>query len=93
MQKEFILCTSFSGSSNKLHLICSQVETIGDAYMIVGGAPVKNQFHAEHVADCALSVVSSTMTMVEQTSKKPIRIRAGNKNTYSKSFFFYVNIF
>lgn len=60
-----------------------KVETIGDAYMIVGGAPNKTQFHAELVCDCALSVISSTLTMVEQSTRKPIRIRAGKPNVLS----------
>uniref|UniRef100_A0A915KNT7 guanylate cyclase n=1 Tax=Romanomermis culicivorax TaxID=13658 RepID=A0A915KNT7_ROMCU len=54
-----------------------KVETIGDAYMIVGGAPVKNIYHAEYVCDCALSIMKSVEKMIEATSKRPIQIRAG----------------
>lgn len=56
-----------------------KVETIGDAYMISGGAPIKNEYHAEYVCDCALAIISAVQHMIEQTTKKQIRIRAGRK--------------
>lgn len=34
-----------------------QVETIGDAYMVVGGLPEKNTIHAECVANQALDMM------------------------------------
>lgn len=36
-----------------------QVETIGDAYMVVSGAPEKKANHAERVCDMALDMVEA----------------------------------
>lgn len=36
-----------------------QVETIGDAYMVVSGAPEKEDNHAEKVCDMALDMVDA----------------------------------
>lgn len=36
-----------------------QVETIGDAYMVVAGAPEKKASHAERVCDMALDMVDA----------------------------------
>lgn len=36
-----------------------QVETIGDAYMVVSGAPEKEGNHAERVCDMALDMVDA----------------------------------
>lgn len=37
----------------------NQVETIGDAYMVVSGAPEKEGNHAERVCDMALDMVDA----------------------------------
>lgn len=37
----------------------SQVETIGDAYMVVSGAPMTEDNHAEKVCDMALDMVDA----------------------------------
>uniref|UniRef100_A0A914UZE5 Guanylate cyclase domain-containing protein n=1 Tax=Plectus sambesii TaxID=2011161 RepID=A0A914UZE5_9BILA len=54
-----------------------KVETIGDAYMVVGGAPNRTPHHVEYVLDCARSFVEATETMVERSSQQKIRIRVG----------------
>lgn len=43
----FVSCSNF------------QVETIGDAYMVVSGAPEKEDNHAEKVCDMALDMVDA----------------------------------
>jgi len=40
----------------KIHF---QVETIGDAYMVVSGAPMTEDNHAEKVCDMALDMVDA----------------------------------
>lgn len=54
-----------------------KVETIGDAYMIVGGAPNRTPYHVEYVLDCARSFVEVTESMVERSTQQKIRIRVG----------------
>lgn len=39
--------------------VCRQVETIGDAYMVVSGAPQTESNHAEKVCDMALDMVEA----------------------------------
>lgn len=41
------------------HCCWAQVETIGDAYMVVSGAPEKEGNHAERVCDMALDMVDA----------------------------------
>ncbi|GMR60628.1 hypothetical protein PMAYCL1PPCAC_30823, partial [Pristionchus mayeri] len=54
-----------------------KVETIGDAYMVVSGAPVRTRNHAEYALDCAMSFVNAVKTLEVETLKDPINIRAG----------------
>lgn len=43
----------------------SQVETIGDAYMIVSGVPERIAYHGERVADMALAMLSEATGIAE----------------------------
>lgn len=64
-------------------MLCMQVETIGDAYMVVSGAPVPTDQHASHIADMALDMVNSMSDLTDPTSdgQRNIRIRIGwNQN-------------
>lgn len=54
-----------------------QVETIGDAYMVVGGAPNRTPYHVEYVLDCARSFVEAIDAMIERSTQQKIRIRIG----------------
>lgn len=54
-----------------------KVETIGDAYMVVSGAPVKEQNHAERICDMALDMVENIMDLKDPSTGQHLRIRVG----------------
>ena len=56
-----------------------QVETIGDAYMVVSGLPIRNgQRHAGEIADFALHLLSSLKTyQVPDFPEYKVQLRIG----------------
>ncbi|XP_041349323.1 guanylate cyclase soluble subunit beta-2-like [Gigantopelta aegis] len=54
-----------------------KVETIGDAYMVVGGVPEKTTSHAEQVVSFAIDLIQEATSVVSPDSGKPIQIRIG----------------
>lgn len=54
-----------------------QVETIGDAYMVVSGAPEKDQNHAEKVCDMAMDMVEAITDLKDPSTGTHLRIRVG----------------
>uniref|UniRef100_A0A670Y7S0 guanylate cyclase n=1 Tax=Pseudonaja textilis TaxID=8673 RepID=A0A670Y7S0_PSETE len=54
-----------------------KVETIGDAYMVVGGVPVPVSTHAERVANFALGMIIAAKEIKNPVSGNPIQIRVG----------------
>ncbi|KAM8977602.1 guanylate cyclase soluble subunit beta-2-like [Pelodytes ibericus] len=54
-----------------------KVETIGDAYMVVGGVPVPVESHAERVANFALGMRIAAREVTNPVSGDPIQIRVG----------------
>jgi len=53
-----------------------KIETVGDGYLAVGGAPVRNDDHPESVASMALAMVDAAK-QVEVSPGKPLQIRIG----------------
>ncbi|KAF7651393.1 hypothetical protein LDENG_00111540 [Lucifuga dentata] len=54
-----------------------KVETIGDAYMVVGGVPVPTESHAHRVANFALGMRIAARDVTNPVTGKPIQIRVG----------------
>ncbi|XP_024941625.1 soluble guanylate cyclase 88E isoform X2 [Cephus cinctus] len=54
-----------------------KVETIGDAYMVVSGAPVKENDHADRVCDMALDMVEAIMDLKDPSTGNHLQIRVG----------------
>ncbi|XP_077011939.1 guanylate cyclase soluble subunit beta-2-like [Tamandua tetradactyla] len=54
-----------------------KVETIGDAYMVVGGVPVPIESHAQRVANFALGMRISAREVMNPVTGEPIQIRVG----------------
>lgn len=51
-----------------------KVETIGDAYMVVGGVPVPVPTHAERVANFALGMIMAAKGVQNPVSGNPIQV-------------------
>ncbi|XP_034721079.1 guanylate cyclase soluble subunit beta-2 [Etheostoma cragini] len=54
-----------------------KVETIGDAYMVVGGVPIPTDTHAHRVANFALGMRIAAREVTNPITGKPIQIRVG----------------
>ncbi|XP_018319990.1 soluble guanylate cyclase 88E isoform X2 [Agrilus planipennis] len=54
-----------------------KVETIGDAYMVVSGAPEKEVNHAERVCDMALDMVDAITDLKDPSTGQHLQIRVG----------------
>ncbi|KAF1384622.1 hypothetical protein PFLUV_G00122120 [Perca fluviatilis] len=54
-----------------------KVETIGDAYMVVAGAPEKTKYHAHNICDMALDMVRSIDHLKDPSNGNHIQIRVG----------------
>lgn len=61
-----------------IYLIVFQVETIGDAYMVAGGLPLRTADHAEQVATMALDLLhQSGKFRIRHLPFTPLRLRIG----------------
>jgi len=56
-----------------------QVETIGDAYMVVSGAPTVSTAHAQNIANMALDMIASLDDFVAPEAGGNIHIRIGQE--------------
>lgn len=53
------------------------METIGDAYMVVSGAPEKDQNHAEKTCDMGLDMIDAITDLKDPSTGQHLRIRVG----------------
>lgn len=58
---------------------CHQVETIGDAYMVVSGLPVRNgKLHAREIAGMSLALLEQVKTFkIRHRPNDQLRLRVG----------------
>lgn len=61
----------------KFVLFLFQVETIGDAYMVVSGAPEQEESHADKVCHMALDMVDVIGGLTDPSTGESLRIRVG----------------
>ena len=54
-----------------------KVETIGDAYLIVAGCPIKVQNHANKICDMAFDMMDSIKMLVDPGTGKDVEMRIG----------------
>jgi hypothetical protein len=62
-----------------------QVETIGDAYMVVSGAPDKEDNHAEKVCDMALDMVEA-ITDLKDPSTGTLKMLKNKRDIFEVTF-------
>lgn len=55
------------------------METIGDAYMVVSGAPEITVYHALNICNMALDMISSMVELSDPSTGGHMRIRVGKK--------------
>jgi len=75
-----------------------KVETIGDTYMVVSGAPIQTTMHAQSVANFAIDMVAEAAKVNSPATGKPLQVSIfidkkefklhGNRENISKSWCF-----
>ena len=53
------------------------METIGDAYMVICGAPEITPNHAEYITNFAFSIIEATSKINDPSTSKSLEIRVG----------------
>lgn len=75
-----------------LPMSLSKVETIGDAYMVVSGLPVKNgQKHAMEIANMSLSIMKAVQEFkIKHKPDEKIIIRIGINSGKARNLMFQI---
>lgn len=68
-----VVSSRFQESSFVL-FIWVQVETIGDAYMVVGGLPIPVPSHADRIANMALGMTVACQEVMSPVTREPIKV-------------------
>lgn len=63
-----------------IHLF--QVETIGDAYMVVGGVPERTPDHMNRICDMALGMIHESNLVISPATKKPLQVASSPSMMY-----------
>ena len=75
------------------HEHTTQVETIGDAYMVICGAPELTPNHAEYVTDFAFSIIEATSKINDPSTKESLKIRVGECFNLQRGLRHYFSIY
>ncbi|QQS65813.1 MAG: tetratricopeptide repeat protein [Chlorobiota bacterium] len=67
--------TAFDLLADKYNL--EKIKTIGDAYMVVAGAPLPRNDHAQAMANMAIDMIEAMKQFTSITTGEPIQIRIG----------------
>lgn len=77
----------------RIRFICTalQVETIGDAYMVVSGLPIRNGItHAREIAEMSLSLLEAVKSFkIRHRPDEQLKLRAGIHSGKNGHFFIY----
>lgn len=63
-----------------------KVETIGDAYMVVSGAPDKTRYHALHICDMSLDMLDAMNELRDPSTDGNMKIRVGRLHVLQTLF-------
>ena len=74
-----------------LILYLLQVQTIGDGYMAVCGAPIQTEHHAEYMTDFACSAINVASKINDPSTNQTITIRIGECVQFVFGFFLKQN--
>ena len=73
-------------------LLLTQVETIGDAYLIVGGVPEFWRDHADRVISMAFDMIDVCKTVISPADGNPIQVSNNNIVKYGQTMTSLANI-
>lgn len=66
-----------------MFLFQTQVETIGDAYVVVAGVPEPVEDHADRLIAMGLDMITATRNVLSPVNGEPIQMRIGVHTGYA----------
>lgn len=61
------------------------METVGQVYMAVSGAPERTEFHAQNICDVSLSMMSQ-VKQLQMPSGTKVEVRIGKPSSFPMTF-------
>ena len=69
-----------------------QVETIGDAYLLVGGVPEYSRDHADRVIAMAFDMIEVCKTVISPADGQPIQVMVALVSSLKDILFLFIPI-